>query len=196
MKNLESALSRFSAKIERLEHLFNLYFGGQERRPPLKELENLKKEADDIMNMKIKSSDGAVRHKRTSVIQKFTSHRLKWEKSLRDMEEGRIRPGKAFFGTGGSVGHSSFSKNCEKDSSRLAGEKNEERSESEKKIEKAADSYVSMAKKFLRKKYDPDSIRKALRKKMTGVKNKFGDDFDFKVYYDGEKVKVRPVKKE
>ncbi|MFO7735093.1 MAG: hypothetical protein R6W70_02630 [bacterium] len=192
MKNLESALSRFSVKIERLEHLFNLYFGGQERRPPLKEFESLKKEANHIMNMKTKSNEGGIRHKKASLIQKFTSHRLKWEKSLKDMEEGRIRPGKAFFGTGGSVANTSSAK---KSSAAFAGEKNERKSESDRKIDKAAENYVAMAKKFLSKRYNSDSIRNALRKKLTGVKNKFGDNFDFKVYYDGEKVKVKPVKK-
>ncbi len=176
-------ISFLKQKIEILEQKFAQYFMGLEKRPPLKELAEIKSQISKLMQMESSLKQPSEKFQVQTIVNRFTSYRLKWERGVKDIEEGRIKPGSGFFGGMGV----SFKKS-------LTPKQKTEKKDSL--IEKTAKQYVELSRKFLNKNYDQKAVSQMLDKKMKEIKAKLGNDVVLRVYFDGEKVKIKPVKKE
>jgi hypothetical protein len=181
--NLIHEISFLKQKIEILEQKFAQYFMGLEKRPPLKELSEIKSQISQLIKMESNLKQQSEKFQVQTIVNRFTTYRLKWERGVRDIEEGRIKPGSGFFGGMGT----SF-KNS------LKIEKKTEQKDSV--IEKTAKQYVELSRKFLNKNYDTKAVSQMLEKKMKEIKTKMGNNIVLRVYFDGQKVKIKPVKKE
>lgn len=178
-------------KIEHLEHLFNFYFSGQDKKPPLIELNALKKDVDSLLKESQDAINIAERFLAMQLVNRFTTYRIKWEKGVREIEEGRAKPGQHFFG-GLGLGRSPM------DDIKTAA------SEIDKKdtnafrvnavINETVEKYIEMNKKYTGKNFSRESVSEMLEKKISEVRKKFGDKFTFKVYFEDGKVKIKPEK--
>lgn len=178
-------------KIEQLEHAFNFYFTGNEKVPPLNKLDRLKKEVDALMRSGSDSKNSAERFLVQQLVNRFTAYRIKWEKGVRDIEEGRAKPGTHFFG-GLGIGRDPMSdlKNSFGD----IDKKDRNAFRLSAMIDAAADKYIEMNKKYTGKKFNREAVAGMLEKKIDEVKKKFGDNFKFTVYMEEGKVKIKPEK--
>lgn len=178
-------------KIEHLEHLFNFYFTGQEKIPPLRELNALKKEIDLFMTNSQNSKNSAEKFLAMQLINRFTSYRMKWERGVREIEEGRAKPGLHFFG-GLGIGRSPM-----EDLKSLVSDidkKDAVAFRTDAIINEAAEEYIEMNKKLTGKNFSKESVVEMLEKKIYEVRKRFGDGFTFKVYFEDGKVKIKPEK--
>lgn len=178
-------------KIEHLERSFNFYFTGTEKKPPLVELSRVKKELDMLMKRSSESKNSAERFLVVTLLNRFTSYRMKWEKGVRDIEEGRAKPGLHFFG-GLGLGRSPMTdiRNALSDVDKT--DKDAFRINSV--IDEAAQKYIDMNRKYTGKTFSRESVSAMLEKKIDEVRKKFGDRFKFKVFYEDGKVKIKPEK--
>lgn len=184
--NLRKTVSRLITSVEHLDRDFNFYFTGRERVPPLKALERLKREVNLLMRSGEDSKNSADRYMVMSFIQKFTTYRTKWEKGVKDIEEGRAVPGRNFFGGLGNIS---------KDFSQLTQqEKDNNAFRAASVINEAASKYVQMNKKYTGKNVSKEAVSKMLEKRIDDIKKKVGDRFKFSVYFEDGKVKIKPEK--
>jgi hypothetical protein len=183
--------SQIIQKIEHLEHSFNFYFTGNEKKPPLVELERVRKEVDSLMKSGSESKNSAERFLVLQLVNRFTTYRMKWEKGVRDIEEGRAKQGLHFFG-GLGIGRSPL--NDLKESLSEIDKKDRQAFRMSSVIDEAAEKYIEMTKKYTGKNYSRESVSQMLEKKIEEVRKKFGDRFRFNVYYEDGKVKIRPEK--
>ncbi len=79
-------LTRFEAEAAKLKSVFDFYFLGIEKKPPLDEWERLKKEARALLTRK--SNNTGYKFRRQSVSQKFGSQSMYYERVLKQIEEG------------------------------------------------------------------------------------------------------------
>jgi hypothetical protein len=179
------------SKIQKLDRMFIFYFTGHESRPPLKDLKDLKSEINTLSLKMSDSKNTAEKYLVSQLVNKFATYKNKWEKGVRDIEEGRLKPGLHFFGgLGTSLSGLSDLKNQAADIDRKDGEAFRMASV----IDEAARKYVEMNKKYTGKKYSTDDVSKMLEKKIDDIKKKIGDKFLFNVYYEDGKVKIKPEK--
>jgi len=119
-------------------------------------------------------------------VQKFTTYRTKWEKGVRDIEEGRAAPGKNFFGGFGSVA---------KDFGMLGQQEKDNRAfRAASVIDEAAAKYVEVNRKLSGKNVSKEAVSKMLEKRIDDIRKKVGDRFKFNVYVEDGKVKIKPEK--
>jgi len=184
-------VSDLVTKIEKLERLFIFYFTGHESRPPLKDMAALKNEINKL-SLKISDSQNtAEKYLVSQLVNRFAIYKAKWEKGVRDIEEGRSKPGLHFFGGLGT----SLSGLAElKKEANNVGEKDNNAFRLASLIDEAARKYVELNRKHTGKKYDTEDVSRMLEKKVDAVRKKFGDKFSFRVYYEDGKVKVKPEK--
>ncbi len=184
--SLRKTVDRLISSVERLDREFNFYFTGRERVPPLRSLEKLKREITLLMQSGEESKNSAERYLVQSFIQKFTSYRTKWERGVKDIEEGRAVPGRNFFGGLGNIS---------KDFSNLSQqEKDNEAFRTASVIDEAARKYVEMNKKHSGKTVSKDAVSKMLEKRIDDIRKKVGERFKFKVFIEDGKVKIKPEK--
>lgn len=91
--DIQARIAEFDERLRLLDRKFSLYINGQEKFPPARELEELKRE---IAAFRRKQSSLSVFSQRFLVEgfqQRFSAYRTKWERQLRDIESGRIEPG-------------------------------------------------------------------------------------------------------
>ena len=79
-------LTRFEAEAAKLKSVFDFYFLGIEKKPPLDEWERLKKEARALLTRK--SNNTGYKFRRQSVSQKFGSQSQYYERILKQIEDG------------------------------------------------------------------------------------------------------------
>ncbi len=175
--DLKSKIFLLDQKIESLEKQFNQYFTGQERRPPARALESLKREVMKLIGMADSIINTGDRFAVQTFIQKFTTYRTKWERGMTMIEDGRVKPGINFFG-GGTYSPPVVKKPQKRDP-----------------VADAAEKYVDLSKKFEGKNYNAKAVELKLREKMHAVREKYGDRYVLDVYYDGERVKIRTLKR-
>ncbi|HNT27764.1 MAG TPA: hypothetical protein PKH10_06265 [bacterium] len=194
--NLKDKIEEVAILVQRLDRAFTFYFTGFEKKPPLKMYERLQREVKKLHDVVDGLKNSAERFTVQTLLSRFASYRIKWDRGMRDIEEGRIRPGAAFFG------------GVSKDPKRLvAGEEGtgtaapdlDEIARGAEKMERldaqlgdAAKRYVALARAHLGKVYDPAAIKQTLEASLPEVRRKYGDEVDFEVYFDGDKVRVRP----
>ena len=166
---------------------FNFYFRGRERIPPLKAFESLKKEINNLMEVKEKLKNTHEKYMVLSLIQKFSSYRIKWEKGIRDIEEGRAVPGKSFFG--------GFSSKAE-DFKEVDIKKVKKNScfRVEEAIEEATEKYIKISKEYFGNNVSKEAVSRMLQRRIHEVIKKVGNEFRFNVYVENGKVKIRPEK--
>ena len=95
--DIKQKISELESRLQRLDRKFNFYFVGQDRVPPVKAFDQLKREVTLITREKDRSASSSQRFYIETFLQKFISYRVKWEKGLRDIEEGRLSRGADFF---------------------------------------------------------------------------------------------------
>lgn len=176
-------------KIEKLEHSFNFYFSGVDKKPPLDELKSLKKQIDNLMMEAQDSKNSAEKFLVSQIISRFTVYRTKWERGVRDIEDGRAKPGQNFFGKMGAGALNDL-----KSSVSEIEKKDAEAFRINAIINETADRYIEMSRKHTGKTFNRESVSEMLEKKIDEVKKKFGDRFSFKVYFEDGKVKIKPEK--
>lgn len=183
---LRKTVSRLIVSIEHLDRDFNFYFTGREKLPPIKTLEKLKREVNILMRSGESSKNSAEKYLVQSFVEKFTSYRTKWERGVRDIEEGRLAPGKNFFGGLGNI---------TRDFGELTQqEKDGNAFRTASVIDDAAAKYVEMNKKLSGKKVSREAVSKMLEKRVDEIRKKVGDKFRFKVFVEDGKVKIKPEK--
>jgi hypothetical protein len=188
---VSAKVSELITKIEKLERHFVFYFTGHESRPPLKDLSLLKNEIDFLCRKTADSKNTAEKYLVSQLVNRFAIYRNKWERGVRDIEEGRSKPGLHFFGGLGSS--LSALSELKKEADNI-DKKDRDAWRDASVIDEAARKYVEMSRKHTGKNYDIEDVSKMLEKKVEDIKKKFGDKFSFKVYYEDGKVKVKPEK--
>jgi len=93
--DLKIKISALNEEIALVDNKFHLYFLGEERIPPVKEFARLKQQVSILQNEKSSSVSG--QFLASSFFSRFASYRNKWERLLRDIEEGRKKPSRNFF---------------------------------------------------------------------------------------------------
>ncbi len=179
MHEVNSTLYRLNKNILQLERVFFLYFVGKEKKAPLKEFEQLKQDVFTLINTKDLPKSTSVQFLVTSFIQRFTIFRSKWERSLRDIEEGRKRPGLEFFGK---------HKIKEEKPVQVINE------EIAKEIEAAATKYVAFFIEYYQKPIDKKTVKRKLQNEIVKLMKNNGTSFTLNVYYDGSDIKIKFIK--
>ncbi len=188
---LGQTVTELISKIEKLDRMFVFYFTGHESRPPLKDLSDLKNTVKKL-SLKISGSKNtAEKYLVSQLVNKFTIYKNKWEKGVRDIEEGRLKPGLHFFG---GLGTSLSGLSELKQQAADVDKKDLEAFRISSVIDEAARKYVEMNRKHTGKNYNMEDVSKMLEKKIDTIKKKFGDKFCFSVYYEDGKVKIKPEK--
>jgi hypothetical protein len=95
--DIKQKISDLESRLQRLDRKFNFYFVGQDKVPPVKEFDQLKREVTLITREKDMSASSSLRFYIETFLQKFISYRVKWERGFRDIEEGRLTCGADFF---------------------------------------------------------------------------------------------------
>ena len=183
-------VSSLITKIEKLDHDFNLYFSAQEKRPPLQALENMKKEVSLLMRNATMSKNLVEQNLATQLVNRFTTYRQKWERCVRDIEEGRAKPGIKFFGGFGNSDLSDL-----KSAADSVEKRDAEAFAMSAMIDQTANKFIELSKKYTNKAYSFDAVAEMLTKKIGDVREKFGNNFSFDVYYEDGKVKIKPVRR-
>lgn len=187
---ISKAVPELIEKIEKLERQFNLYFIGQEKRPPLAALDKLKREVNELMAASMSTKNLAEQHLATQLINRFTVYRQKWEKFVNDIEEGRAKPGSHFFGGLGA----GFARSMQSDPEAEQREKDNKAFRMSAMIDETAKKFVDMSRRLANKNYSIESVTDMLEKKIGDIRQKMGDDFTFDVYFEDGKVKIKPKK--
>ncbi len=182
---------QLAEKIERLEHSFNFYFTAQEKKPPLDKLNRLKIEVDELVKVSQDLKNSAERFLAMQIVNRFTTYRMKWEKGVRDIEEGRAKPGLHFFG-GLGIGRSPMD-DIKRSADELA-KKDSDAFRMSAEIDEAAEKYIKMSQKYTGKTFAREAVTSMLEKKIDEVRKKFGDRFKFSVVYEDGKVRIKPEK--
>lgn len=187
---ISETVSALITKIEKLDHDFNMYFTAQEKRPPLQALENMKKEISVLMRTAAISQNLIEQNLASQLVNRFTSYRQKWERCVRDIEEGRAKPGCKFFGGFGSSDLSDL-----KSAADSVEKRDAEAFAMSAMIDQTANKFIELSKKYTNKAYSFDAVAEMLTKKIGDVREKFGNNFSFDVYYEDGKVKIKPVRR-
>ena len=187
---ISETVSFLITKIEKLDHDFNMYFTAQEKRPPLQALENMKKELSLLMRTAAISQNLVEQNLASQLINRFTTYRQKWERCVRDIEEGRAKPGMKFFG-----GFSGSGLEDLKAAADSVEKRDAEAFAMSAMIDQTASKFIELSKKYTNRSYDFDAVTEMLTKKIGYVREKFGNNFSFDVYCEDGKVKIKPVRR-
>ncbi len=180
---VKSKIDSLSAQIEMMENLFNRYFSGMDKLPPSKKLDSLKRDVMRLMDWPGGKLSPADQFMISSFVQKFTSYRMKWEKGVTDIEEGRKKPGSSWYGQGVT--------SCFSDKTIMFHKTSyEDRTNSE--IDKAAKKFVELSREMSGKDYDVAAIKQTLKLKCGEIVSKYGENFTFDVSIENGKVKIKP----
>jgi hypothetical protein len=190
--DLKGKIEEVAVTILRLDRAFNFYFTGFEKKPPLKMYERLQREVKKLHDMADGLKNTTERYIVQMQLSRYGSYRIKWERGLRAIEDGLIKPGNAFFG-GLSKDPALVAAAADAPDLDAMAEAGERSDEIRNKVADAADRYVALARAHLGKMYDKEAIERSLKEKLPEVRRKYGDKVEFEVYFDGEKVRVKPI---
>src|SRR5690242_2988205 len=88
-EELEELLQRADPLIEQLNNLYNIYISGAEQIPPTERRKNLDMIMVTLQAMS-KPTPGAL-YKYTAVQSKYDAYRNRWDKMMKDLENGKIK---------------------------------------------------------------------------------------------------------
>ena len=95
--DIKQNISKLESRLQKLDRKFNFYFVGQDNVSPVKDFDQLKRKVALLTREKDISTSSSLRFYMETFLQKFISYRVKWERGLRDIEEGRLKCGADFF---------------------------------------------------------------------------------------------------
>ncbi len=90
-KALEEELTDLAGRIERLRVLYQQYFMGMERIPPLVQREQLERRVRESPLNDVRRA--AVKFRFQSLIQRLRTYEVYWDRLQRDIDEGRVERG-------------------------------------------------------------------------------------------------------
>ncbi len=186
---LSRELAKLRQEIAQLERLFNRYFTGVDKRPPVRVLEALQKKVNILTVNTHLAKTAAEKFQLQTVVQQFTAYRTKWERGVRDIEEGRTKPGQHYFGGIGLT---------PSDEAELSGGADDEMDEIQhlaKEVDSAVDRYVHLAEERLGKHYSTDSVRVALESKLDSIRQKYGNNVSLDVVFEDGRIKIKPKRR-
>jgi len=186
---INQKISEFEGRLQKLDRKFSFYFIGRDRVPPIKEFDQFKRDVILLTREKERSTSASLRFCVETFLQKFISYRTKWERGLRDIEEGRLSRGANFFKG------KKFAR-PEVESLNAAKTMTSDSLEIENDISQATDKYSVLYKKYFHKSCNKPNLKNQLRSQMKVVKEKYGDGFQLDVSYDGKAIKIKTVKKD
>lgn len=88
---MEKLSSKINVDCERLNHEYNKYFGGGEKRPPIKLREQLDRDAARLQAIMRQSTTLGVTLRIQNAIQKYNTYKAMWDKRLQQLETGGKR---------------------------------------------------------------------------------------------------------
>lgn len=180
-------INRTKQSILQLELLFNRYFTGLDKRPPLKQMKALQKAVNLLTINKNYAKTASDHFQLKNVTEQFSAYRRKWERGVRDIEEGRVKPGQqAFGGIGMTVADTAEMSGGDKEMEQIQHLTNE--------VDSAVESYVKLAEEHLGKKYSTESVKTVLESKLGGIREKYGNDVSLSVVYEDGTIKIKPKK--
>ncbi len=94
---IQNQIAVLNEQIDQLDKKFYFYFTARDRFPPLNDLLKIKKDVERLKAVKGRIILERKKFVINSFIHRFVSYRTKWEKALRDIEEGRAQPNPEFF---------------------------------------------------------------------------------------------------
>ena len=93
-EDIRVTISELDALLQVLDRKFNMYVAGQEKVPPVRDYALFMQGLNKLATAKKTATSVSLRFYITSFQQRFISYRTKWERLLRDIEEGRLQRGK------------------------------------------------------------------------------------------------------
>ncbi len=90
-KALEEELTDLAGRIERLRVLYQQYFMGMERMPPLVQREQLERRIRESPLNDVRRA--AIKFRFQSLLQRLRTYEVYWDRLQRDIEEGRVERG-------------------------------------------------------------------------------------------------------
>ena len=185
--DINQKTAELDGRLQKLDRKFNFYFIGNDRVPPIKDFDQFKREVRLLTREKERSSSAGLRFYVETFLQRFISYRTKWERGLRDIEEGRLSRGAGFF-KGRKFARSEVESLDSKKpmTSGLLDIEND--------IRQATDKYSNLYKRYFHKACNKESLKNQLRAKMKTVQEKYGNGFHLDVSYDGKAIKIKTVK--
>lgn len=175
--NLKIKISALNSEISLVDNKFHLYFLGEERTPPIKEFERLKQQVSILQNEKPSSVSG--QFLTNSFLRRFAAYRNKWERLLRDIEEGRKKPSKHFFV---KAPQKVLPPTALPD-------------EVAKEIDLVVDQFAEHTEKHSGKKLNRKTLKHQLAEKARDMYVQYGDSYYLDLYYDDTGIEIRTIKR-
>ena len=94
---IQKQISALNEQIDRLDKKFYFYFTARDRFAPLSDLIKVNQQVEKLRELKDRMILERKKFVIISFLHRFISYRTKWEKALKDIEEGRAKPDPAFF---------------------------------------------------------------------------------------------------
>jgi hypothetical protein len=92
-EDIRKEISGLNDRLHQLDSKFNSYFSAKDKTPPIKELDQLKRDVNRTYRKKMVNPSVSYRFFIDTFYQRFVTYRIKWEKRLKDVEEGRAKRG-------------------------------------------------------------------------------------------------------
>jgi len=175
--NVKIKIAALNEEIALIDNKFHLYFLGEEKTPPTKEFARLKQQVN--MLQKEKASSVSNKFLASNFFSRFASYRNKWERLLRDVEEGRKKPSRHFF---------------------VKAPKRVQQQpvlpeDMVKEIDLVVTQFAEHTEKSLGKKLNRKTLKHQLEEKARDIYGKYGDSYYFDVYYDATGIEIRTIKR-
>ena len=95
-EDIRQKISDFNERLRVLDRSFKRYFSGLDKRAPIREFEQFKRDVNLLRKTQSSIMSVSLRFLINNFQQRFTVYRTKWEKILNDIEKGRVEPGSHF----------------------------------------------------------------------------------------------------
>lgn len=83
---LEKLISEINPLIERINNEYNKFFGGAEKFPPIKLLENLEKLASRARSLQRQCQNHGISFRLQGALSKYTTYKAMWDKKMLSRE--------------------------------------------------------------------------------------------------------------
>jgi len=182
--DIQARVTVLNEQLEMLDRKFNAYFSGQEKISPVRVLEKLKGDVMQLTRARDRTASSSQRFFVNSFVQRFTAYRTKWEKMLKDIEEGRAMRGAALVAgrrtarPGPSVGTKAASTG-----------------DIDREIDRTAGEYSRLYEEHTGKQCNRDALEKQLQQQVRQIREKIGGSFTLDVSYSDGRITITPRKR-
>ncbi len=94
---IQKQITALNEQIDLLDKKFYFYFIARDKFPPLKDLIKIKADIEKLKSVKDRIILDRKKFVINSFMHRFVSYRTKWEKALKEIEDGRAKPNPEFF---------------------------------------------------------------------------------------------------